>query len=166
MRGFLHHDDRNSMTLGVESRSPFLDHRLAELALGLRPQDLIRDGRSKAVLIDAMRGIVPDAVLDRPYKQGFSVDQADWLTGAVGDVIEETFSRRDVLSGAYVDADSVLGLLDAQRSGRSSRPEELWRAFMVERWLSLFVAPERLQAPPPPRPAAERPPAAAVASTG
>ena len=79
---FLHHDDRNSMSVGVESRSPFFDHRLAEAALALRPDELLRDGVLKWPLRAAMRGLVPDAIVDRRDKQGFTVDQTEWVKRA------------------------------------------------------------------------------------
>src|SRR5262249_22310462 len=57
----LHEDDLNGMYYSIENRSPFVDRPLFELAYSIPPRHLIRGGYAKAVLREAMRGIVPDA---------------------------------------------------------------------------------------------------------
>jgi asparagine synthase (glutamine-hydrolysing) len=68
----LHEDDLNAMSFSMENRSPFLDRGLFETAYRVPVRHLVQDGRAKAVLRDAMRGIVPDAVLDSRRKVGFN----------------------------------------------------------------------------------------------
>lgn len=68
----LHEDDHNAMHFSVENRSPFLDRDLFEFSLRIPTRHLVREGRAKAVLREAMRGIVPDEVLDNPRKVGFN----------------------------------------------------------------------------------------------
>jgi asparagine synthase (glutamine-hydrolysing) len=144
---FLHHDDRNSMSVGVESRSPFFDHRLAEAALALRPDELLRDGVLKWPLRAAMRGFVPDAIVDRRDKQGFSVDQNEWVSGRLGDVIDATLTDRVTAARGYVREPEIRALLaDVRAGGRGI--DELWRAFIFERWLRLFIDPETVEVPP------------------
>ena len=63
-------EDRNSMASGVESRLPFLDHRVVEFARTLPGEWLCRDGWTKVVLRRALVGLVPEAVLRRPRKLG------------------------------------------------------------------------------------------------
>jgi asparagine synthase (glutamine-hydrolysing) len=143
---FLHHDDRNSMSVGVESRSPFFDHRLAETALALRPHELYRDGVLKWPLRAAMRGIVPDAIVDRRDKQGFSVDQNEWITGRLGDEIDGTFGDAATASRGYVRVPELRALLaDVRAGGRGI--DEVWRAFITERWLRIFIDPDALDVP-------------------
>jgi asparagine synthase (glutamine-hydrolysing) len=72
-------DDLNAMAVSVENRSPFLDRHLAELSWTIPTRHLVRDGRAKAVLRDAMRGIAPDAVLDNRRKVGFNAPLEDLL---------------------------------------------------------------------------------------
>lgn len=77
--GLLRYEDRNSMAFSVESRVPFLTPRLAEFAASLPGEWLIDpSGRRKPLLVDAMRGIVPDVVLDRHDKIAFSVPESRW----------------------------------------------------------------------------------------
>jgi asparagine synthase (glutamine-hydrolysing) len=68
----LHEDDLNAMYYSVENRSPFLDRPLFEFSQTIPVRHLIQDGRAKAVLRDAMRGIVPQPVLDNRRKVGFN----------------------------------------------------------------------------------------------
>jgi asparagine synthase (glutamine-hydrolysing) len=143
---FLHHDDRNSMSVGVESRSPFFDHRLAEAALALRPDELLRDGVLKWPLRAAMRGLVPDAIVDRRDKQGFSVDQNEWLGGRLGAVIDATFAEPETVARGYVRVPELRTLLAEVREGGRGI-DEVWRAFITERWLRLFIDPELVEVP-------------------
>lgn len=76
----LRYADRNSMAFSIESRVPFLTTPLVEFCLGLPDEFLIsKDGTSKAVFRAAMRGIVPDAILDRKDKIGFEAPEAQWF---------------------------------------------------------------------------------------
>jgi len=76
----LRSEDRNSMGFSIESRVPFLTPALAKFILALPDDHIIaRDGTSKAVFRQAMRGIVPDAVLDRRDKIGFPTPEKNWL---------------------------------------------------------------------------------------
>jgi len=76
---FLHYEDRNSMAFGVEIRVPMLDHVFVEYVTKHHPTDLLK-GRSKQVLRDSMRDIVPDAVLDQKKKYGFAAPLEQFVT--------------------------------------------------------------------------------------
>jgi asparagine synthase (glutamine-hydrolysing) len=81
----LRYEDRNSMAYSIESRVPFLTPALASFILSLPEEYIISpDGTTKAVFREAMRGIVPDAVLDRRDKIGFSTPERRWLSGMDG----------------------------------------------------------------------------------
>ncbi|MBN1671865.1 MAG: asparagine synthase (glutamine-hydrolyzing) [Kiritimatiellae bacterium] len=75
----LHEDDLNAMYYSVENRSPYLDSRLFEFTLRIPTRHLIRNGAAKAVLREAMRGIVPDPVLDNRRKVGFNAPIRSFL---------------------------------------------------------------------------------------
>jgi asparagine synthase (glutamine-hydrolysing) len=75
----LHEDDLNAMHFSIENRSPFLDRALFECAYSIPTRHLVRNGYAKAVLRDAVRGIVPDAVLDSRRKVGFNAPVLDVL---------------------------------------------------------------------------------------
>lgn len=74
-------NDRSSAAAGIENRSPFLDHRLIEFGARLPDRFKIREMRTKWLLRKALRGIVPDVVLDRRDKKGLVVPFVPWLSG-------------------------------------------------------------------------------------
>ncbi len=140
--------DRDTSSHGLEERSPFWDHRLVEYARSLPPEVLRQDGWEKAPLRAAMRGIVPDEILDRRDKQGFTVDQEPWVRGAFGDAVQRTFHSEPAADRPYWDAAAVLELLADCREGRA-RVTDLWRIYSVERWLELVVDPVSVTPPEP-----------------
>ena len=75
----LHEDDLNAMSFSIENRSPFLDRNLFEIAYSIPTSYLIKNGRAKAVLRDAMRTIVPNFILDERRKVGFNAPITDLL---------------------------------------------------------------------------------------
>ena len=76
----LRYEDRNSMAYSVESRVPFLTPQLAQFIASLPEEYIIApDGTTKAVFRRAMRGVVPDAILDRRDKIGFATPEKDWM---------------------------------------------------------------------------------------
>lgn len=80
----MHDEDLNAMYYSIENRSPFLDRDLFEFAHSIPARHLVRNGAAKAVLREAMRGIVPDAILDNKRKVGFNAPIND-LLAAEGD---------------------------------------------------------------------------------
>ncbi len=75
----LHSEDRNSMMFSIETRLPFLDHRLVEYCMGLPAEFKIKDGYSKSVFRDAMKNILPESVRKRKHKMGFVSPDAEWV---------------------------------------------------------------------------------------
>ena len=106
----LHEDDLNAMTYSIENRSPFLDRELFEFSLGIPTRHLVRDGRAKAVLREAMRGIAPDAVLDNRRKVGFNAPILDLLDVSSPEVRAELEADSPIWD--VVRRESVLDLLD------------------------------------------------------
>ena len=68
----LHQDDLNAMYFSIENRAPFLDRELFEFCYTIPSRYLMRDGLTKVVLRDAMRGIVPEQILNNRRKVGFN----------------------------------------------------------------------------------------------
>jgi asparagine synthase (glutamine-hydrolysing) len=103
-------DDLNAMAVSVENRSPFLDRRLAELTWTIPTRHLVRDGRAKAVLRDAMRGIAPQPILDNRRKVGFNAPLEDLLD------LDDPAVRRELLADSplwdLVRREAVAGLLE------------------------------------------------------
>ena len=131
----LHYEDVNSMAWSVESRVPFLDHRLAELAIALPPDYLMRGGLTKRVAREALAGVLVDDVRLRRDKMGYTTPEARWLRGELRPVVEEGIrASRDY---PYFAADGVLDLWDAfQRQAVGGyAAATLWRVFNTVTWL-------------------------------
>jgi asparagine synthase (glutamine-hydrolysing) len=138
--GLLRHGDRNSMTWSLESRVPFCTPALAGFLLNLPEEYLVdMNGRTKALLREAMRGIVPDAILDRRDKIGFATPEKGWLSGMVpwvdGILNEARHSkivRYDVVSSQWREV----------IAGRRPFSQSVWRWLNYLRWRELFAIQE------------------------
>jgi asparagine synthase (glutamine-hydrolysing) len=130
----LRYEDRNSMAFGIEARVPFLDHRLAEFSM-LLPDRLRVAGRNsrKVVLREAMRGIVPDAVLGRRDKVAFQSPETRWLTEAIPSWRRIAANSRAERAG-LVGPGAIGAAIDAFAGGRI-HSSTLWRLLNVEMWL-------------------------------
>jgi asparagine synthase (glutamine-hydrolysing) len=125
--------DIATMAYSLEARSPLLDHELMELAASI-PAELKLEGREKkAVLRNALRGWLPDSVLDRP-KQGFSVPGAAWFRDDLRDYSREVLLDPVSLERGLFRADEVHGLLDRHAAGRADESPRIWALLMLELW--------------------------------
>ncbi len=132
---FLHYEDRNGMAFGVEIRTPMLDHNLLETVWEFDPVQLLQ-GASKHALRIAMRGIVPDAVLDQPGKFGFAAP-LDLYLQADKDRFRELFAAT-VAACPYFDLAAAKSLLEAYYAKRRS-VIRAWRVFSVSLWYERFM---------------------------
>jgi asparagine synthase (glutamine-hydrolysing) len=136
---FLDKVDRSTMANGLEVRVPFLDAEIADYALGL-PADLVaRNGTTKWILKSALRGVVPDFVLDGP-KVGFGVPYAEWLATTLGGYLEEVFSDPVVRQWGFFDTAAVLRRAKAHREGRGRYGFLLWKALNAALWYRRRIA--------------------------
>jgi asparagine synthase (glutamine-hydrolysing) len=89
----LRYEDRNSMAHSVESRLPFLDFRVVELGLALRPSLKLRNGYGKWILRAAMRGKIPDQIRLARFKKAFSVSEERWIEEGLGKFLRAEVER-------------------------------------------------------------------------
>ena len=149
--------DRATMAHSLEARPPLLDHRLAEFAATIPAAYRLRGGTTKYLFKQAMRGILPDAIIDRP-KHGFAVPIAAWLRGDLAE-----FSRALLLSDVcrqrgFFDMAHVERLLALNARGRDL-DLQLWTMMSFELWCQRFLDPTPRQQPAPVRPARRLAPA-------
>ena len=85
--------DQMSMAASIESRVPFLDHKLVEFAASLPDEWKLSGWTTKRVLREAMRGVLPKAILNRP-KMGFPVPFASWVRGPWNQVARDVLLDR------------------------------------------------------------------------
>lgn len=135
----LRYEDRNSMAFAIESRVPFLDYRLVDWAISLPTRIKITNGQSKAILRRAMRGTVPDDVLDRRDKMGFVTPQKIWMEEELGQQIKATFGKLDLRMAPLVDAEALRADIAAYRAGGKTISDSiLFRFFILEAWMDIF----------------------------
>jgi asparagine synthase (glutamine-hydrolysing) len=141
--------DQMSMAASVESRVPFLDHRLVEFAARLPDGWKLSGGTTKRVLRDAMKGLVPDAILNR-RKMGFPVPFALWTRGAWNAVAREVLLDRQTVERGIVDARSVRQLLDRHAAGTTEGGDRIWSLLNLELWFRTFIDQHGIQTLPIP----------------
>lgn len=136
----LRYEDRNSMAHSLESRVPFLTRTLVDFVFSLPEHYLIApDGSGKSILRAALRGLVPDAILDRRDKIGFQTPELGWLSHLdrwVTGVLTSDAARENPV----IRADVALAEWNAVREGRRRFNSRIWR------WLNLIRWSERTQA--------------------
>ena len=138
--------DRSSMAHSVESRVPFLDHRVVECALGLPDEFKIGGGVTKRVLRAAMSGVLPDRVRDRVDKVGFETPEPLWMAGAQRQWFRSELQQAVEISNRFVPA-STLIRFDSMTTGTRPFDREPWRAISFGQWMRAFAvaAPTRAQ---------------------
>jgi len=99
--------DRYSMINGVEIRMPFLDYRIVEFAFSIPWQSKIRNGFGKAIVREALQGIVPDEILYRKKKIGFNSPMDSWMKGELKTWLLDTVNSADFASSAIIDGKEV-----------------------------------------------------------
>lgn len=133
----LHWEDRNSMAHSIEARVPFLDYRVVEHCLAIADEEKVGGGIAKRALRQAMRGSVPDIVLDRRDKMGFVTAETLWVRrdepkrfrAAVAEAVER---YAGLLAPRLVDHfDEVL-------AGKRPFDHRYWRAVSASRWARVF----------------------------
>jgi len=125
--------DIATMASSLEARSPFLDHELMELAASIPAKLKVRGREKKWILRRALRGLLPDDVLDRP-KQGFSVPLSAWLGGDLRGWAHEILLDRATLDRGYFDPHAVRALLDRHAAGTEADAKRIWALVMFELW--------------------------------
>ncbi len=138
-RGYLADDilvkvDRATMAVGLESRAPFLDHRVAEFAFRLPIAHKIRGDTGKWLLRQVLYRHLPQALMDRP-KMGFGVPIDAWLRGPLKAWAEELLDPVVLASEGYLHVAPIRRAWLEHQSGRRNLQHFLWNILMFEAWL-------------------------------
>jgi asparagine synthase (glutamine-hydrolysing) len=130
---FLEKVDRATMAASVEVRVPFLDHELVDFVAAIDGRRKMPGGRKKWLLKQALRGIVPDEVLDGP-KLGFNVPFADWLRTSLRVQFLDHLATFQRQQPGVLDVPQVERWYADFREGRSERSHLLWKIFNFTIW--------------------------------
>jgi asparagine synthase (glutamine-hydrolysing) len=134
----LHWEDRNSMAFSIESRVPFLDHRVVEFLGALPLRQKIRDGVTKYILRKAIKGLVPESIRCRMDKMGFVTPEEVWMREGLRPFVMEILTSPGFRSRKYWDADQVLESFKRYVAGGEAYSPELFRIVCTELWLRMM----------------------------
>lgn len=126
--------DRTSMAHSLEVRVPLLDTDFVEYATRLPAAAKLHDGQGKQLLRRALRGRVPDGVLDRP-KQGFHLPVAGWLAGPCRPLLDELLCEPTGPVFEWLDHGRLRAAADEHGRGRVDRSTELWFLLTLDAFL-------------------------------
>ncbi len=138
MRLYLENDilaklDRASMMASLEGRVPLLNNDFVEYATHLPLTMKLRGLRSKFLLKRALRGMLPDSILNRP-KKGFGIPIAQWFRGPLKEQLLSVLSPDRIEREGFFDPIVVKRLIDDHLTGRRDNRKQLWTLFAFELW--------------------------------
>jgi asparagine synthase (glutamine-hydrolysing) len=132
--------DATSMAFGLELRSPFLDHRVAEFAAAVPAADKVGLRRGKILLRRLYRGRIPEAVR-RARKSGFGLPLDRWLRGDLHGAARDLLLGPQARTRDYLNRDAVAAVLRIHRSGQRNYDEMIWTLVVLELWLRRCISP-------------------------
>ena len=137
---FLEKVDKSTMAASVEARVPFLDTELADYVLSLPSHFKVRRGQKKVLLRAALRGVVPDAVLDG-RKEGFAVPHGEWLRTSLAERMQEVLFDPVVAGLELFDQTTLHGVVAAHLARQADHGTLLWKALHLALWIVQVRAP-------------------------
>ncbi len=137
--------DRMSMVHSLELRVPFCDHLLLACALRVAPSLRLSGGHLKGFMRSALRGLVPEAILDGS-KQGFMIPLARWLREDLREMAQDLLSETAVRRRGYVAPEYVRWLMAEHQSGRRNCADQLYALMVLELWHEQAAQPASEQA--------------------
>lgn len=138
LQDYLHHEDRNSMFHSVESRVPFLNPELANFLFSLPEEYLISlNGTTKYVFREAMKGILPPAIIKRKDKLGFAVPQLFWIN-SLASWVESLLDSDAIGSIPFLNRDILAQEYEATISQKKQIDPKIWRFLSLIRWTELY----------------------------
>jgi asparagine synthase (glutamine-hydrolysing) len=126
--------DRAAMAVSLETRVPFLDHRVVEFACSLPLEYKLREGQSKWALRQVLYKYVPKSLIERP-KMGFGVPIDEWLRGPLRQWAESLIDESRLRSEGYLSVDLVHEKWQEHLSGKRNWCHQLWCVLMFQVWL-------------------------------
>jgi len=126
--------DRASMAVSLEAREPLLDHRLVEFAASLPARMRLRGGSGKWLMKRALATRLPQEILGR-RKMGFVTPVSAWFRGPLAAEAAAVARSAAFAETGWFDADTIAGIAEAHKSGRSDHGRLLWQLLMLEKSL-------------------------------
>ena len=131
--------DKITMSTSIEARVPYLDHKLVEFTMNIPTSLKIKDGIPKYIMKEAVRGLIPDEIIDRK-KMGFGAPVSEWLGGSLGDKVAAAFKNTSLREEGLIDFDKGLRLLNDHRNRGRDYAYPIWALFNLALWYDHWVA--------------------------
>jgi asparagine synthase (glutamine-hydrolysing) len=125
--------DRMSMAVSIEARVPLLDYHIVEFALNLPAHMKLRGARTKSILRQAVKNLVPQLVLEKP-KEGFSIPMKHWLGTSLKPMMLDLLSKDALQKHGYFDHQVVARWIQEHLEGRVNHSHRLWALMVFEVW--------------------------------
>ena len=125
--------DRAAMAVSLETRVPFLDHRVFEFAWKIPQEFKLKNGKGKIPLRSILYKYVPRELIDRP-KSGFAVPLGEWLRGPLKPWAEQLISKDRLDSEGFFDSDIVLRMWNEHQNGSRNWHYQIWSLLMFQSW--------------------------------
>jgi asparagine synthase (glutamine-hydrolysing) len=125
--------DRMSMATSLETRAPFLDADVMELAFSMPGNFKLRNGERKWILKRALHGVLPERILTR-RKEGFSIPMKNWLRGELEPLMRGLLSPAAIAARGLFEPAEVTRLMDHHLAGRQNHAHTLFPLMVFERW--------------------------------
>ncbi len=137
MKTYLHEllmkQDQMSMAASIESRVPFLDHRLVEFSTKLPDRLKLRGWTTKYVLREAMKDVLPESILKR-RKMGFPVPLGRWFRGEFRPLLDNYVVSERTVARGHFQPDFLHRLVHEHVDGTADHTERLWALVNFEMW--------------------------------
>jgi asparagine synthase (glutamine-hydrolysing) len=137
--------DKIGMSVSLEARVPFLDHRLVEFTMDIPMEWKVRNGTAKYILKKAVEGLIPSEVIHRK-KMGFGAPMSEWLKGPFGKQVERSTLSSALANAGYFNRDYIARLFADHRNGRRDNAIYIWTLFNLTAWYDYWIDGKQVRA--------------------
>lgn len=130
--------DKIAMSVSLEARVPFLDHKLIEFTMDIPQSFKIRNNESKYLFKKAVRGLIPDEIIDRK-KMGFDAPMAEWLRGDFGKKVQKSLLSSKLMDKEYFHKPYIQQLFNDHFENKKDNSLYLWTLFNLTAWYDYWI---------------------------
>ena len=130
--------DRAGMSVSLEGREPFLDHRVIEWAAQLPMNYKYNKGEKKYILKQIVHKYIPQSMMDRP-KMGFGIPIANWLSNDLKQFVDQYFDAEYIHEQNIFNNEEIQRIKNSFYSGRIERAEKIWYLLMFQMWYDRWI---------------------------